>query len=266
MRASELGNWLVDQAAALSVMICLDGGTDLEAYYRAHLHLIGLNTKLSPEERLVYLAHELAHVPQHPRFSNNRRFSALDMVLLHRVREAVAEAIATRVLWQLRERGMDAAWQAKLGTAYGDIARLFEASIGQGKGRHAELWATRSAFYHWFEAEWRIHIYDDLMLKTLARIANDPVGLLPASRWLSDPYLRALSSYAGEPFLIKGDGRKLMFAFGVDWSMSGNQARLDSILGPSQQQPVVIDKKIGASEGSGLSASSSGPINIAPAD
>jgi len=104
------------------------------------------------------------------------------MLLLHRVREATAEAVATRALWQLRELGQDIAWQEKLRTAYGDIAKLFHDHIGQKRGAAAELQATRSAFYHWFEADWRLDIYDDLMLKTLARIADDPIGLFIYAR------------------------------------------------------------------------------------
>lgn len=263
LSASPLGSWLIDQAARRSVMICLDHGTRLEAYYRAHLRLIGLNARLDPDGRLVFLAHELAHVPQHPHFSNNRRFSPENMLLLHRVREATAEAVATRLLWQLRDIGLHAPWHAKLRTAYGDIAELFEASMSKTSGEDAELRATRSAFYHWFEADWRLDIYDDLMLKTLARIADDPIGLLPSSRWLSDPYLRAISAYADDRFLIEGDGHHLMRSFGQGWQASGKQARLDLILdrdGLPGEQPVNSPES--TEDASGLSASSSGPIPL----
>ncbi|MGI9449559.1 MAG: DUF6782 family putative metallopeptidase [Geminicoccaceae bacterium] len=265
LRKSHLGNWLVDHAADLSVLLCLDSGTDLEAYYRAHLHLIGLNTRLDAAGRLVFLAHELAHVPQHPRFSNNRLFSPEDMLLLHRAREASAEAVATRVLWQLRELGIDEPWRAKLDTAYGDIAQLFETNMHAADSDDAELWATRSAFHQWFEVDWRLDIYDDLMLKTLARIAGDHIGMLPPSKWLSDSYLRDMSRYAGQRFLIEGDGQALMGAFGISWSASGNQARLDAILRqgrPGHGKATFGVRNLG--EGTGLSASSSRPINIDP--
>ncbi len=262
LSGSDLGRWLIGQAAARSVLVCLDSETELEAYYRAHLHLIGLNTRLGWAGRTVFLAHELAHVPQHPHFSNNRHFSPEDMLLLHRIREATAEAIATRVLWQLRDRGMESAWQAKLDTAYGDIARLFEAGMSHHKGKAAELRATRSAFHHWFEADWRLEIYDDLMLKTLARIAEDPIGLLPSSRRLSDDYLRNISSYAGQSFLAEGDGTALMRAFDTDWLGSGNQAQLDKILEAAQRGQARPAERTPLAEGAGLSASSSGPIPV----
>lgn len=266
LQRSELGSWLIDQAADRSVMICLDSSTDLEAYYRAHLHLVGLNARLGPAGRLVFLAHELAHVPQHPRFSNNRRFSPEDMLLLQRVREAAAEAVATRALWQLRNVGIGSPWLAKLETAYGDIARVFETSMDDGTGEAAELWATRTAFHHWFEAAWRLDIYDDLMLTTIARIAVDHIGMLPSSRRLSDSYLRDISSYAGQRFLIGGDGRLLMGAFGTSWQVSRHQARLDAILGRAQFGLAGAKEQIPMIEGTGLSASSSGPIRLGAED
>lgn len=264
LRESDLGNWLAGQASDRSVLVCLDSRTELEAYYRAHLHLIGLSARLNSAGRLVFLAHELAHVPQHPRFSNNRHFSPQDMLLLHRVREATAEAVATRVLWQLRGLGIDAPWQAKLATAYGDIADHFEVSMGRMRGRFAELSATRSAFHHWFEADWRPDVYDELMFKTLARIAGDHIGILPPSRRLSDGYIRAMSDYAGQQFLIEGDGRTQLEAFGIGWSASGSQARLDAILDRVRLGKAAPVKKSPTTEGGGLSASSSGPMRLNP--
>ncbi|NJO37931.1 MAG: hypothetical protein HC871_10350 [Rhizobiales bacterium] len=173
IQQTDTGAWLVQVAAARKVTLCLDHATELEAHYRSHLHLIGLNARLDPAARVVFLAHELAHVPQHPRFSNSRQFAPEDMLLLQRVREAAAEAVATRVLWQLRQQGLIDPWQKKLTTAYHDIAEAFAASMTQGRGAAAELWATRAAFHHWFTADWRLEIYDDLMLKTLMRIAED---------------------------------------------------------------------------------------------
>lgn len=137
---SPVGAWLVAQGAARSVVVCNDPATDLAAYYRSQIHLIGLLETLEAPAKVVFLAHELAHVPQHPRYSNNRRFGAKAMIVLHRLREATAEAIATRILWQLRQRGHDAPWKRKLDTGYGDIARRF-ARIMAETGE--ELAATR---------------------------------------------------------------------------------------------------------------------------
>lgn len=230
VQQSQVGAWLVQVATARRVTLCLDHTTSLEAHYRSHLRLLGLNAKLSQAGRIVFLAHELAHVPQHPQFSNNRRFSPSDMLLLQRVREAAAEAVATRVLWQLRLQGITAPWQEKLKTAYHDIAGAFEATMDGQHGIAQELWATRSAFHRWFEASWRLEIYDDLMLKTLSRIANDSIGLIPTSRHLSDRYLRSIANYGGQGFLIGGDGQTLIQSFNAQSLPANGQARLDTLL------------------------------------
>ena len=254
LRRSPLGDWLVAQAALRDVMVCLDGATDLEAHYRAHLHLIGLNARLDPAGRAVFLAHELAHVPQHPRFSNNRSFSAEDMVLLQRVREATAEAVATRVIWQVRQRGFDAPWRAKLDTAYGDLTRSFEQAMQAGDGLARELLATRIAFFQWFEAEWRIDVYDNLMLTTLARIASDRIGLLPTSIRLSDDFLRSIAWYADQSFLIEGDGKNLIDGFDTASFESNRRRQLDAILAGGPDLPL---------DGNSLSASSGG-LDVSP--
>ncbi|MGI9433762.1 MAG: DUF6782 family putative metallopeptidase [Geminicoccaceae bacterium] len=260
LRLSALGDWLVRQAELRGITLCIDSATDLEAHYRSHLGLIGLNAKLGKAGQVVFLAHELAHVPQHPRFSNNRRFSPEDMIVLHRTREATAEAVATRVLWQLREQGIEEPWQAKLQTAYGDITEIFEKVMGDSHDPSRELWATRSAFRQWFEADWRPEIYDDLMLKTLAKIAVDRIGLLPPSRSLSDEFLGDIAWYAGQSFLIKGDGRALIEHFRETSLSSGNQGRLDRIFARSATVRLDRTSRPSPIEGDGLSASSSGPI------
>lgn len=251
IRHSEIGAWLVQVATSRDVTVCLDEATELEAHYRSHLGLLGLSARLDPAGRVVFLAHELAHVPQHPRFSNNRRFSPEDMLLLQRVREAAAEAVATRVLWQLRAQGIEAPWRVKLTTAYRDIAEDFQATMTTGQGAAFELWATRSAFHQWFAADWRREIYDDLMLRTLTRIAKDPIGLIPASRHLSDHYLRSIADYGGQGFLIGGDGRALIDDFRAEGLSAVSKARLAAILAPADNAPkrvasVLADETLSA--------------------
>lgn len=259
IRQSELGEWLLRLAERQNVMVCVDKSTDLEAHYRSHLRLIGVSAKLDPAGQVVFLSHELAHVPQHPRFSNSRHFSPQDMLLLQRVREATAEAIATRVLWQLRQKGIHAPWQKKLTTAYGDIASRFAIVMAGDDDPTRELWATRTAFLHWFDADWRLGIYDDLMLTTLIKIAADRTGLLPPSRQLSDDYLRDIAWYAGETFLMRGDGQALIEGFGLGAASSERRARLDAILATAPV-PATEEDSITSMTGDALSASSSGPI------
>ncbi len=230
VQKSEIGSWLLKFAADQQVLICVDHTTHLEAHYRSHLRVIGLSSRLSSAGRVVFLAHELAHVPQHPKFSNNRRLSPMDMLLLQRTREAAAEAIATRVLWQLRGQGMEAPWHEKLTTAYRDIANAFEAKMAESQSNQRELSATRSAFHQWFEASWRLEIYDNLMIKTLSRIANESAGLAPSSLKLSEDYLVGIADYAGRSFLLNGDGQLLIKSFRAHNLPAKLRAQLDEML------------------------------------
>jgi hypothetical protein len=230
VRRSDVGAWLLQIAADQGVIICLDQETELEAHYRSHLRLIGLNAKLSPAGRIVFLAHELAHVPQHPKFSNNRRFSPTDMLLLQRIREAAAEAVATRVLWQLRDSNIPTPWHEKLTTAYRDIALEFEAEMARNQSEQRELRATRSAFHQWFEAAWRLEIYDDLMLKTLSRIAAEPIELAQSSLYLTEDFLAGIARYADQVFLVDGDSQTLIREFRARKLTSNALARLNEIV------------------------------------
>ncbi len=250
LRESPLGAWLLDHAAAQGVVICLDAETRLAAYYRAGLRLIGVQASLAPAARTLFLAHELAHVLQHPDYSNNRSFAVGDLILMHRVREAAAEAIATRALWQLQRRGRSAPWQAKLATGYGDIARVFAAVMAGGSeddggladdrareddGARAddgarELAATRAAFDQWFAWPLRLEQYDRHMLDHLARIARDELGLTPPRRRLTHEFLRGIGRHAGNSFLAAAVDRPLTAAYYRAGLSPDNAARLAAIL------------------------------------
>jgi hypothetical protein len=160
------------------------------------------------------------------------------MLLLQRAREAAAEAAATRVLWQLRSQGDPAPWREKLTTAYGDIAETFEAGMEGEEGLGRELWASRAAFLRWFAADWRLDIYDDLMLKTLARIAVDEIGLIPTTRRLSDSFLVEVGRYAGQGFLVEGDGDRLIQRFRRMGLRAESRTRLNAILASAQSDPT----------------------------
>jgi hypothetical protein len=236
LRASPVGAWLLDQAAARSVLICLDPATPLAAYYYARPRLIGVQASLPPAARTLYLAHELAHVPQHPRYSNDRRFPVEDLLLMHRLREATAEAIATRTLWQMRERGQGEPWRAKLATGYGDIARAFAAVMAGAADRRGalrdelELRATRAAFDQWFAAPLRLQQYDSHLLDHVERIAQDRLGLIPPQRRLSEPFLAGIAWYAGASFLSAAGTRPLTGAHYRAGLSSDAAARLAQVL------------------------------------
>jgi hypothetical protein len=225
---SPLGAWLIGEAAAHVVLICHDPNTELAGYYRAPMRLIGLFRQLPEPARIMFLAHELAHVPQHPRFSNDLGFGARAVLVVHRIREAAAEAVATRVLWQLRARGHVAPWQHKLASAYGDIALAFAEAM-DGAGEAAELRATRAAFDQWFARPGRVHSYDARMLGFIAQ-AEDRARLEHPTRRLSDAFLRDIGWYGGDTFLPPGEGPPLTDAYYARGLSPANAARLEAIL------------------------------------
>ena len=226
---SPLGAWLLDEAAGRLVVICQDPNTDLAAYYRAQMRLIGLFERLADPARIMFLAHELAHVPQHPRFSNDLRFGPEAMLVMHRMREATAEAVATRVLWQLRARGRVEPWEYKLGSAYGDIARAFERAM-HGRGERAELRATRAAFDQWFGQPGRVHSYDARILAHIAGLGARRPGLMHPTRQLTEDFLRGIGRYGGATFLPSGNRPLLTDPYYTGGYSDGNAAQLQALL------------------------------------
>ncbi|RMD61128.1 MAG: hypothetical protein D6826_10730 [Alphaproteobacteria bacterium] len=204
------------------VRVCLDSETDLLAYYFAGHRVVGVNTRLSEAGRIVFLAHELAHVPQHPRYSDNRYYPADDLLLLRRVREAAAEAIATRIAWELRRAGYEAVWHEKRKSAYGDVARAFIAALtlpslrapspghGHDPATEADMMrATRAAFDQWFAARWRRNVYDAMTIDHLERIAADRIGLVPPRQSLSHEFLAGIAWVGTGNFILATGGRRL---------------------------------------------------------
>jgi hypothetical protein len=225
---SPLGAWLLDQAAARLVLICQDPNTELAAYYRAQMRLIGLFDRLPDPARIMFLAHELAHVPQHPRYSNDLRFGPEAMLVMHRMREATAEAVATRVLWQLRVRGRTEPWRYKLESAYGDIAQAFARAMAGG-GDFAELRATRAAFDQWFGRPGRVHSYDARILAHIAR-GRRP-SLARPTRDLTEEFVRGIGWYGGANFLPPGAPPVLSDPYYARGLSPANAAQLDALVG-----------------------------------
>jgi hypothetical protein len=226
---SPLGSWLIDQASSRTVLVCHDPNTHLAAYYRSRVRLIGVHTRLPDPAKVMFLTHELAHVLQHPVFSNDPRFGPAAMLMLHRMREATAEAIATRVLWQLRARGYREFWDYKLQSAYGDVAHAFAQAIGDQGGELAELRATRAAFDQWFERAGRVRQYDDHMLNHIERMLDDRRGPIGQRRRLTDEFLHGIGWHAGATFLTAGAGRPLTDPYYAGHLSADNAARLGAL-------------------------------------
>jgi hypothetical protein len=221
---SAVGRDVLSAAELRNVHICIDHDTKLLAYYFADMRVVGLNSGLSEGGRIVFLAHELAHVPQHPVYSDNRYFPPRDLVLLRRMREASAEATATLIAWQLRQNGYADAWNAKMNTPYKDVALAFEtafsaASGGDGGDGQRELAAARAAFDRWFKAEWRLKVYDRMTVAHLDRISGDRMGLVAPKRRLTHGFLQGIATLHGGDFLSGTDGQDL-----TDPYYSGNLA------------------------------------------
>ena len=236
IETSTLGAWLIKQAQSRRVLVCLDGKTSLMGYFRAQIRVIGIRQDLSASARVVFLAHELAHVIQHPRYSNNRFFSPRDMALIQRHREAAAEALATCVLAQMKEAGDGAPWEAKKRTQYRDILSAYErelTSIRSGRPpglqKGAELRAMQAAFRQWFMSSWRRDFYDGLIVDHLERVAMDDVGLLPTRRRATEHFLRGIASHNGRSFLTELDQDLTAPPFAVTFS-ADNKNRLQEIL------------------------------------
>lgn len=236
---SPLGSALLARSRAEGTFICLDRRTDLMGYYRSGLRLIGINDRLTPAERIVFLAHELAHVPQHATYSDNRFYPVNDLILLRRVREATAEALSTLILWQLRQGGEEAAWNSKIADRfYGDIARAFAKAWHEapaGEQRHA---ATRAAFDRWFAVAARRRLYDRMTVDHLQRISKDSLGLVSPRKRLRDSFLRGIAWVGGWNFLIASQGPAL-----TDLTYSGgvslhHAATLERLLDGREHQPA----------------------------
>ena len=207
---SPVGAELLARAQAAGTFACLDRQTTLMGYYRSGLRLIGINDHLQPAEQLVFLAHELGHVLQHQTYSDNRLFPVQDLILLRRAREATAEALATLVIWQLRERGNPEAWRAKIADRfYGDIARAFADAWSQSEPDRRRDAATRAAFDRWFAQPARRALYDGMTVEHLSRISKDRLGLVSPRRQLHDGFLRGIARVGRWNFLRSSDGPAL---------------------------------------------------------
>lgn len=234
LRHSPTARHLLHEAARRGVRVCLDGATDLLAYYYAGRKTVGVSTALTEGARIAFLAHELAHVPQHPTYSDDRRFAPNDLVLLRRLREAAAEALATRVAWELRQAGFADAWHEKRRSAYRDVAGAFAAALAatDDAGGETLAAATRAAFDQWFRAAWRLRVYDRMTLDHLARIARDDTGSVAVRRVLDDKFLRQLGRIGGTRFLSDADRRPLTDPFYAGRLLPRHAAAIARLLAP----------------------------------
>ena len=235
------------RARGLPLHVCLDRETELLAYYFSGLGVIGLNAALSEGGRVAFLAHEMAHVPQHPRYSDNRYYPPQDLLLLRRVREAAAEAIAVRIAWELRAAAYPHAWDEKAAGPYADVARAFETTARRDGSAAGLLSATRAAFDRWFAAAWRLDAYDRMTVDHLRRISGDRMGLVPPRRRVRDYFLRGIATVNGHNFLSETAGPPLSDSLYAGRVSSENAAQLRRVLQDARLAPAgPIDPMDGA--------------------
>ncbi len=231
LSTSETGREIPRPARLRDVRVCVDDETDLFAYYFAGVRVVGVSAALSEGGKLALPAHELAHVPQHPVHSDNRYYPPGDLVLLRRLREAAAEAVATRIARELRETGYGAAWDERVATPYGVASRAPSRPRPRPiEARRACLRATRAAVDCWFDAPWRLDVYDRTTLHHLARISEDPMGPVPLRSALTLSFLAGIAWLNGRNFLTR-TGAPPLTGRAYAGSISGrNQARLERFL------------------------------------
>lgn len=246
---SSTGRSVLRQAQLRSVSICADDKTDLLAYYFADMHVVGVNSTLSEGGKIMFLAHELTHVPQHPSYSDNRYFSPGDLILLRRVREAAAEATATRIVWELRQNGYAAAWREKMTTSYGDVAEAFEAAIMQDSSGGNAQHATRAAFDQWFKARWRLDVYDQMTMNHLERISTDHLGLIPLRYSLSHRFLQGIAWLNGRNFLTETQGRALTDPYYAGKISLEHAGRISRILQQAASAPPIAPPVVPTTDG-----------------
>lgn len=236
---SRLARALIKQASHKQAFVCLDQDTKLLAYYRAGLRLIGLRASLNEGEKIAFLAHELSHVSQHYRYSDNRYFPASDLILLRRVREATAEAISTWIAWELLQAGFPEPWREKrTDHFYGDVARAFELAWNQVPGPNRDVCAARAAFDRWFSASARLDLYDRMTIDHLQRISGDALGLVQPRKSLTHRFLVDIARLGGRNFLTQVPGRWLTDAHYADRLSDHNASILDRLLSPDGPDPA----------------------------
>lgn len=144
---------------ASGAALCLDDRpSQSRGVFEVEHNLIALADRLTADERLVILVHELRHLDQYARGfcpSTDYRLDARSAVTY--AVEADAQAITTYVAWTFAEAGTPGPWRALLGMEhYADIANAFAEQAASGA---ATAEAVARAFSAWYDDAWRVETY-----------------------------------------------------------------------------------------------------------
>ncbi len=224
------GRALLKAAETAGVMVISDLSEEVLGYYAADSEpkLVGISDTGTLEEQVASLAHELFHVWQdHSGEWLRVNLAPENEVLVQRMLEAAAEAMAVHVCFELKEASHDGPWksyrskQARRDAPYADLAEAYEMRRRRSRGAEEmrPLKAIRAAFDQWFALPERRAAYDSKIVRMMERYQYAYVAAAgcprvePDSAWLSD--IGVLPD--GRNF-IEGTGR---LALVNDWYRSG---------------------------------------------
>ena len=165
MEKTPLGRHAWEQAAGYEkgpAWICFTPSSDMYAFYYTGAGVLVLNSDLPEAEHIAAIPHELRHLEQ-----ERRGFTAdalgmtdtEDRLHLQLAKEADAEAFATLTLWEQKQAGYPAGWDAHNNTAmcpetmnncYAMISKTFEAVATADPNAITDGTAARAAFREWY--------------------------------------------------------------------------------------------------------------------
>ena len=144
---------------ALAPILCIDSSAaTARGYLETDSNLIALSHRLSFDEMLAILLHELRHLDQFNHgYCPSSNVSMQENARAIMATEADAAAIASLIAFTMREEGNPGPWQAMLSWPnYSDIPERFEEIMEQTDDA---LTATAAAFTQWYLSDWRTEAY-----------------------------------------------------------------------------------------------------------
>ena len=182
---------LVETFDAAGLPVCLETRTtDARGYLDVDRGLIAVSDRLTRDQQLTIIVHELRHLDQLSRgFCPSNDLSMSENAHSVFAMEADAQAITALVAWAARERGEDGPWNAVTGwPEYGDIAERFGEAMRETQD--AGL-AVSAAFEQWYASDTRVtHYYYAACSDYLDRL--DSTKLLPSYGLLDTDFYEML--------------------------------------------------------------------------
>lgn len=169
MAQSETGRALLDTAAEYGVRVALKDNHIYYGDFDRETKKVTIEGKSSDGALIEILAHELRHGWQDRHgFDSSFELPPSDNVIINRLIEADAEAVANQVAWELKEQGYNKPWlHAIRNKSYQDVAQAYRKEAEADPDAVRDGRALRAAFDQWFKKPTRRHGYDDMMLDVL---------------------------------------------------------------------------------------------------